>query len=397
MVGSYDGSGNYGDVLQLAGAIETVTRLPGSPLPVAIVERATRASHESLVRRHPEQLGAVVYAYFADAGGRRDRGLVELRPGAAPVDSALHLYGGGYLNHWWGERKVALSEAAERLAGGGQLPLVVSGQQVEEPTIAAGGAAHELISRASWIGARDARSLELLRASFDGDPDRLVLSGDDAVPLLDFGHAAPEPVVNLHLNAGDWVSDDPEQMILGVVAILRRLGESAGERLELQPVIAYEDTRISEAAQMSRVLDRHGDDLERSGLTPIPSLDVLADATGNRLARFRRARLTVTCSYHVALSSLLAGIPTVLLAENGYYDQKAAGLRDLFALDRGLVGVEGTEPDSDAAVAAFRDGPARAALVEQIRAGADRMVERCDAGRAAAGAALAKALEGAVA
>ena len=139
MVGSYDGSGNFGDVLQLAGAIETVTRLPGSPLPVAIVERATRASHSSLLERFPDQLGGAIYAHFDDGLGPAHSRLVELATGMAPAGSVLYLYGGGYLNHWWGDRKVALSEAAEQLAGDGALPLVASGQQVDEGPIAEGG------------------------------------------------------------------------------------------------------------------------------------------------------------------------------------------------------------------------------------------------------------------
>ena len=394
MVGSYDGSGNFGDVLQLAGAIETVSGLPGSPLPVAIVERTTRASHTSLRSRFPDQLGGAVYAHFDDGSCTAHDRVVELAAGEAPLDSVLYLYGGGYLNHWWGDRKVALSEAAERLAGGGALLLVASGQQVEEGLIAAGGAAHELISRATWVGARDAGSLEFLRANLAQEPHRIVVSGDDAVPLLHLGPAVPEYLVNFHINAGEWVSDQPEAVIGRVVAILRRLGEASSRPLELQPVIAYEDDRISEARLISEVMERHRRDLERAGLIPAPPLDVLADATGNSLARFRRARLTVSCSYHVAVTSLLAGIPTMLLAANRYYEQKAAGLRHLFGLDGGLVGVEGTKPDSDAAAAVLRDGPARAALIDQIRAGAVRMVDRCDAGRADVGAALAKALDG---
>jgi hypothetical protein len=396
MVGSYDGSGNFGDVLQLAGALETVSRLPGSPLPVAIVEHAFRSSHLKLLDRYPDQLGGAVYANYHDGTGPPNGRLVELADGMAPEVSVLYLYGGGYLNHWWGERKVALSRAAE-LLGGGAMPLVASGQQVEETTIAAGGATHELISRAAWVGARDAGSLQVLRANLPQDADRIVLSGDDALPLLDRGPAVPEDLVNLHLNAGDWVSDEAEAMIGRVIAILRRLGEASSRPLELQPVIAYEDDRISESSLISEVLGRHRSDLEEVGVTPAAPLEVLADASHNRLAGFRRARLTISCSYHVALTSLLAGIPTMLLAGNRYYEQKSAGLRDLFGLDDGLVGVEGRGTDSEAAVAVLADGPGRRALVEGIRAGAVRMVERCDAGRAAARVALGEALDGVVA
>jgi Polysaccharide pyruvyl transferase len=394
MVGSYDGSGNFGDVLQLAGAIQTVASLPGSPLPVAIIERGF---HSRLLERYPEQLGGAVYATYDGGTGPPPGRLVELAPGIAPEVSVLYLYGGGYLNHWWAGRKLALSEAAEQLGGGGPLPLVASGQQVEETTIAAGGATHELISRAAWVGARDAGSLEALRANLPQGADRIVLSGDDALPLLDLGPAVPEDLVNLHLNGGDWVSDEAEAMIGRVIAIVRRLGEASSRPLELQPVVAYEDDRVSEASLISEVLGRHRDDLGQVGVTPITPLEVLADASHNGLAGFRRARLTVSCSYHVALTSLLAGIPTMLLAGNRYYEQKSAGLRDLFGLDEGLVGVAGGETDAEAAVAVLADGPARTALVERIRAGAARTVERCNAGRGAAAAALAEALDGVVA
>ena len=189
--------------------------------------------------------------------------------------------------------------------------------------------------------------------------------------------------MNLHLNGGHWVSDESEAMIGRVVAILRRWGKPRSRPLELQPMIAYEDDRISEASLVSEMVERYRPGSRAERVTPVRPLDVLADALRNRLAGFRRGRLTVSCSYHVAVTSLLAGIPTMLLAENRYYEQKAAGVRDLFGLDPGLVGVEGAEPDAESAVAVLADGPARTALVERIGAGAGRRVKRSDAGRAA--------------
>jgi hypothetical protein len=165
----------------------------------------------------------------------------------------------------------------------------------------------------------------------------------------------------------------------------------SGAELSLQPVVAYEDPRTSESAQLTAFLERHGDHLQAAGLRPIAPLNVLDDATGNGLANFRRARLTIGCSYHVALASLLAGIPTVLLAENGYYDQKAAGLRDLFELGPGLVGVGVTEIDPAAVSAVLSDGPTRTALTEQLRIQAARLAERHARGREAVSAALSAA------
>src|SRR5690349_1811450 len=145
MVGGYNGWNNYGDVLQLAAAIETVSSLPGSPLPIVIVERATLASHASVVDRFPDELGGAVYAHFDDGSGVFDDDLVELPPGIGPSRAVTYLYGGGYLNHWWGERNVAVTESAGQIAGRGVQPLVATGLQVDGCFVKANRAAGELI------------------------------------------------------------------------------------------------------------------------------------------------------------------------------------------------------------------------------------------------------------
>ena len=118
LVGSYDGSGNYGDVLQLAAAVETASRVPGSPLPVAIVERETHGHHSVLLRRYTAQLAGAAYVHYQDGEGDFDDDLVELSR-VAPKRSVVYVYGGGYLNQRWGGRKVDHVAAAERLAEGG--------------------------------------------------------------------------------------------------------------------------------------------------------------------------------------------------------------------------------------------------------------------------------------
>ena len=395
LVGGYDGSGNFGDVLQLASAIETVRSLPGSPLPVAVVERETHAHHSTLLECQPALFTGVVFAHYHEGGEAAEDGLVELEPAIGPTRSALHVYGGGYLNGWWGARKLAHAAAAERLIGTRQLPVVASGLQIEESAVAPGGVAHELLSRASWIGVRDVRSLDYVQRHVSAsNRSRVELSGDDAVPYLRFPPVPVEPVVNLHLNAGRWVSDDPSSVVRRIVALLQHLGRAFGTPLALQPVIAYEDPRVSERRVVSELLEQYGEALEESGLAPTAFVDLLGDATDNELGRFRRGRLTVCCSYHVTLTSLLSGVPAVLLADNEYYGQKAAGLRDLFGLDEGLLGIRGTAADAAGAAAVLVEGPPRSALVDRLRDRSDRVIERYEKGREAAAAALAASLRG---
>lgn len=395
LVGGYDGSGNFGDVLQVATAIEAVERLPGSPLPVAVVELEMRKQVEELRQRFPDRFGRAAFAYFDEGDEPAESGLVQARPGLAPAAAAVYVYGGGFLNAWWGARKLAHVFAAEQLAGGRLLPVVASGLQVDEPTVAPGGAAHELLSRASWIGVRDQGSLEIIRRQVPSAAAHLDLGGDDALPFLAGPATAPATearVVNLHVNDGTWVSDNPEQSRDRVAALLKLLAERAGGGLELQPLVAYEDPRVSERRLLAELLDREGAGLTGAGLTAGEPLDLLADTFDGELRRFRRARLTVSRSYHVTLASLLSGIPAVLLAENEYYVQKTDGLRQLFGLEPGMIGVAGTAEDAEAAAAALVDGPAREVLLEHLREASAEVAERFSRGQVALSAVLVEGL-----
>jgi Glycosyl transferase family 2/Polysaccharide pyruvyl transferase len=390
LVGSYDGSGNYGDVLQLAGAIATASRLPGSPLVVAVIERETRGHHDELARRYGELFGDAVIAFFADEGGDADGDLVSLGRSESrfPAGALVHLYGGGYLNKWWGARKAAHVAAVEELTGG-RPPRVASGLQIEEEAAAKGGVAHDLLADAAWVSVRDAGSLEHARRHIPSLAGRVELAGDDALPFLTHPPIETGPIVNLHVNDGSWISDEPESLRRRIVALIEALGAAVGEPLELQPVIAYEDPRVSERGIVAALLERHREEIEAAGLGLAEPLDVLEDAAHNELASFRRARLTLSCSYHVSLTSLLAGIPVVLLAQNEYYGQKAHGLRDLFALEPGRVGISGEPGDAAAAVEALVEGPARTALIAHLRDRSEQVSARFERSRAALAVALA--------
>lgn len=391
LVGGYDGSGNYGDVLQVATAIETVRGLPGAPLPVAIVERETHGHHRALEERYRARLADVAFLYYDEDEEPQADELVELGSGVLPRRSVVYVYGGGFLNQRWGGRKIAHATTVEQLCGR-DLPLVASGLQVDEPAVAPGGVAHELLSRARSIGVRDVLSQRYMQEHLPSPAaERVELAGDDATPFLSSPAIAGEQLVNLHVNDGIWVSESPEELLERVADLLCALGRAAGP-LRLQPTIAYEDPRVSERRIVAGLFERFDDELEAAGIAPIDPIDILEDALDHQLARFRRARLTVACSYHVTLTSLLAGIPALLLAENSYYDQKAAGLRDLFGLDDRMVGVRGGPDDAALAAAALVEGEIRDTSLARLSTGSARVIERYGRGRDVTATALASAL-----
>jgi hypothetical protein len=57
----------------------------------------------------------------------------------------------------------------------------------------------------------------------------------------------------------------------------------------------------------------------------------------NGFAAMKQARFTVSCSYHVGLTSLLLSVPTILLCSNAYYRHKHEGLKRAFNLAHEMI------------------------------------------------------------
>jgi hypothetical protein len=392
LVGSYDGSGNYGDIAQFAAAQALVERLAPGILALPLLEREYLAAHRELVQ------GSGVHAphalFFDPDGGGGD-----LVPVAAPIElgfGACYLYGGGYLNRLWGARKLAMLGAAEALlaAGGAAAPCrVASGLQVEADWVAA-GAAPEL-ARFELLGARDGASQATLAGL---NPTAAGGTGDDAIGLLGrlplaAGAAAHDPRLglNLHFAEHDWVSGQPASLLSLYAGFLAELSRLANRPLRVQPLIAYLDGRVDERAGLERL---------RAACVPLgieiaEPLLLRPAGLAEAAPRLRAARLTLSCSYHVALTSLMLGVPAVLIGDNPYYEQKAAGLRADFGLPAGFAPSAGADPVQAAReVAAPLLNPAQGEELQRgLRAGAERLRHR----RAAAEAELLARLGGAAA
>lgn len=380
LVGSYDGSGNYGDIAQLAAALDLVERLGPDVIALPVLEREYLASHRELA-----QEGGVDprFALFFDPVGAAED---DLLPVAAPVELAFagaYLYGGGYLNRSWGARKLAMLGAAEALleAGGAAgIARVSSGLQVEADWIAELGERDAGPLRSFALhGARDPASATALAALDPATP--VLAAGDDAVGILaalppaSAADPAAGPLrLNLHFAEHDWVVERPSAALAfhaGFLAELRRL---AGRPLVAQPLIAYLDRRVDERPALERLraaCAAAGVELLEPLLLRPGGLEALAPRIGE-------ASLTLSCSYHVALTSLMLGVPAVLLGDNPYYEQKAAGLAAEFGLPPAFAPAAGSDPAGAAleVAALVLDGERAAALRRQVAAGADRLRRR---------------------
>lgn len=330
LVGSYDGSGNFGDIAQLDAALGLVGRIDSDLLVLPVVERQFAATHASMAAElvnRPEHV-----LYFVEGGDPGGENLVPVEPRGLTL-AISYLYGGGFLNPSWGNRKLAMLRAVEDLlADAGRVLRVASGQQVDRgwieglpPTDA------KLLRRFELWGGRDDASAQTLTELGASGP--AFNSGDDAVGILTAtdNRAPSQPgalEVNVHFAEHEWVTDSPEAAREFDVALLAELSRLAGQPPRVRPLLAYLDPRIDERPGLERFASACAENgielIEPCVLRPVDIDGLLGELGG--------AALTISSSYHVALTSLLLAIPTAILRDNDYYAQKAAGLLGDFGL-----------------------------------------------------------------
>jgi hypothetical protein len=374
LVGGYDGSGNYGDVLMLDAALELLAPLEPGLVVLPVLERRYRAHHPELAEqmnrppRHP--------VYFDPEGAGED-GLVPIAAGPGLGSAVSYFYGGGYLNGLWGDRKLAMMRAAEGVLAKGEpreVRRVGSGLQIEAAWLEGLPADDTAFLRAFEIlGTRDPRSGEVL-AGFGAAivPE----SGDDAIALLGRLPVAQPPGagplrVNLHFTDHDWVTEEADSLLGFYAELLARLGERTGRPLVAQPLIAHPDPRVDErpaAERLAAALSERGVEVREPLVLRPAGLERAAAEMGE-------ASFTVACSYHVALTSLMLGLPTLAVSHNPFYEQKAAGLLDAFGQPDGFAIRSGDDPRACARLVAETalDPEAGAGLRAQLAVDARRM------------------------
>lgn len=348
LIGGYDGSGNYGDIAQLDSTLELLKRLDVPLLALPVVELSHAADHAELTHSMRNRFPVL---YF-EPGPDTDPELVPVDRPQRLALGVCHLYGGGYLNRLWGARKLATLRAAETLLGGAaRVCKISSGTQAEADWIDALGEDDlRTLMSLELLGARDAGSVEALRRL--GSPAPVLDTKDDILGLL--AELPPGPPkaegrrVAIHFAEHDFVTETRGPLLRFYAELLGELQKQAGEPLLVQPLIAYVDRRIDERpglAELQAACVGAGVELAKP-ITLRPT--GLADDAG----RIGRASLTLSCSYHVALTSLMLGVPTVLIEKTPYYEQKAAGLRKAFSSPLGSTVSSREDPASVAAALA---------------------------------------------
>jgi hypothetical protein len=248
---------------------------------------------------------------------------------------------------------------------------VASGLQVDAEWIDGLDAADKAALRNfELLGARDDVSAAALSQLGEGLP--VLNTGDDAVGILGHLPAAEagegQPLeVNVHFAEHGWVTGDPEAVRGFDVGLLSELKRISGRPLRVRPLLAYLDPRVDERPGWERFAAACAEQGIEVGEARVLRPASIAD----QAQELSQAFLTVSCSFHVALTSLLLGVPTMLLRDNPYYDQKAKGLLADFGLPAEFSPSSQDDPARSAervAGALFEDGEKTRARLREAAA-----------------------------
>jgi hypothetical protein len=215
LIGSFMGHWNFGDILQLRSTITHHRNLNPGVLLIPVVNVMTVASRADIACLE-RVFSTTTFAFFCREESVEENTRaqsLQFVPLPRPLTNqtvALHVYGGGMFNRFWGNTYLDVIESAlvTHVTG----TYVVTGQQVA-PTFADSLAAHCRTCRPEVFGCRDDRSVALLQS-------RGVMaqfSGDDAVDeLASFTSPDQKPPSEsrwrgrfaVHLNLTDYVWAD---------------------------------------------------------------------------------------------------------------------------------------------------------------------------------------------
>ena len=174
--------------------------------------------------------------------------------------------------------------------------------------------ASEVLPRLDVLAVREGRSAVPLLKALGVAPERVTVTGDDAVDLAYRlrTNGTPREAIGVGLRLSPYSGLTPSTART-VGAVLREVGARRGAELRPVPISLYPHEADG---------DRLRDVLGANGHGPATPPEAIAQA-GN-------CRVVVAGSYHSAVFALAQGVPVVAVSANPYYETKLAGLADLF-------------------------------------------------------------------
>jgi len=340
LFGGYLGFNNFGDILQLKGAIKYHTNI--SMLEPVVVCQVGSIPDTGFLSRLRKWFG--VRAFIFVQAEPVNLALLNLHfiDNALPIDH-LHVYGGGFLNSMWGDFCLRLIEGL--IDNFRIVNYIISGQQIDA-AFANRLKSHFEKYRPKLIGTRDFESQRIVNGiGFHCD-----FSFDDASNIIEaWARRKPQDetcrakeALFIHLNTSRYTWNNSEESRKELSRISQILKDIAERFITYEPVFlsAYSEFRITVKDTLATIisledafpfLDYRIMDIAHMALLHDPSK---TDIDSN-LAVFTRG-VAISSSYHTAFFCNMLDIPCYLLSDNAYFKQKRVGFGEKRTLDQYL-------------------------------------------------------------
>jgi hypothetical protein len=330
----YGGSGgfsNFGDIIQLKGTI--LFHHQRTALAPVLVMFISSLEHSTYVSTLKHWYGCDHIIFVSNNLINATKSGLSLISAIAP-GGLLHVYGGGFLNKYWGETMIENVRSFMDLFD--IADYVVSGQQIDKDSV---DVIHErLLSKKEPIlfGVRDRESLKHMKKVLTGP---LEFSFDDVTEIFDAWvrksklsfrlrliNRLRSKAVLLHMNSSYYAVADKSKLLVKIRDIRKLF---PGNRMIV--LQSYNDSRLSTSDSL-QTLVQLGDSFPYTDYK-VCNLALMAlkinakqGSYPNLVGLFGSAELCVAASYHTAMLAAFFSIPSHLMSENEYYAQKQKGL-----------------------------------------------------------------------
>ncbi len=272
--------------------------------------------------------------------------------------------GGGYFNDSFPGHAYATLETL-RLATRMGKPVALLGQGVgplDKPGLR--GYASEVLPEIKLIGVREACKTPALLEELGVNPERIVLTGDDAIELAFRPHQELGDGIGVGLRMASYSQVNSETLNL----VRRVLHEAAHQRRASLIPTPISLNRESPDYRGIRELLCGFDDHSDGGASIVNPQQVIEAVS--------QCRIVVTGTYHAAVFALAQGISVVGLAQSPYYAEKLGGLVHQFGAGCQMIILDQSDAEHklrDAIAQAWEMAPAHRA---ELLGAAQRQIEQ---------------------
>ncbi len=329
LFGSCGGYSNFGDIIQLKNAIAFHKNVTNKePVIVMFLNALQGPSHPVNLRKWYESEHFIfVSDVFVDAA---DLSLFPLQ--SLMAGSQLHIYGGGFLNRFWGD---GMMEVIESLLKDFSISTYVfSGQQIDEYILPR---LKKLTKqyKPEVVGLRDKQSLAYVKKhipdinskfSFDDVTEVFELWSAHRVSRNAYAKKILSKSVLWHFNTSSYVTDNKNELQHKVLKLREQY-----PKYNLIVAHAYNDRRRDLLDSLQTIVDLENDfPYESYKVVNLAQIALQCQPYRNSMPNlkelFSNVKIAVTSSYHTAMLMSFFNTPVFLLAANDYYVQKQKGL-----------------------------------------------------------------------